>query len=141
MHGRGGVAEWIGRIRAAADWTRAKWLVVLEDDVRVDGPITRWPATDAGGVEDHRWTAPLKPELLREMTRRSAGGSLKSTGSHSRPTGHGLTPFIRRFQAVFHFSTDVWRYTSRASRIIVKSSLSNRASRVEPLKSSARIRE
>jgi hypothetical protein len=37
MHGRGGVMEWIGRIRAAAEWTNTTWLVVLEDDVRVDG--------------------------------------------------------------------------------------------------------
>lgn len=49
MHGGGGVSDWIGRIRAAADWTGATWLVVLEDDVRVDGPITRWPAADAVG--------------------------------------------------------------------------------------------
>lgn len=72
MHGRGGVTEWIKRIRAAADWSGTPWLVLLEDDVRVDGPITRWPSSlDAGGVEDHRWTAPLKPELIDEIRRRT----------------------------------------------------------------------
>ena len=70
MHGKGGVLEWIARIREAAEWIDARWLVVLEDDVRVDGPITRWPSFDAGGVEDFRWTAPLKPALVKELTRR-----------------------------------------------------------------------
>ena len=75
MHGRGGTTEWIRRLREAAAWSNATWLVVLEDDVRVDGPVTRWPPqdVDAGGVEDHRWTVALKPALLRDIERRAGG--------------------------------------------------------------------
>ena len=71
MHGSGGVVEWLSRLRSAAEQSRAEWLVLLEDDVRVDGPITRWPTTDAGGVEDHRWTAPMSAGLLADIARRS----------------------------------------------------------------------
>ena len=73
MHGSGGVVEWLARLRSAAERSRAEWLVLLEDDVRVDGPITRWPTTDAGGVEDYRWTAPMSAGLLAEIARRSGG--------------------------------------------------------------------
>ena len=72
MHGAGGVAEWLARLqRAASNAPGAEFLVLLEDDVRVDGAITRWPTSDAGGVEDFRWTAPMSDELLAELERRS----------------------------------------------------------------------
>ena len=75
MHGGGGVMEYVRRLKRAAESAETEWIVLLEDDVRVERGVTRWPkeGIDGGGVQDWRWTAPLSKELLAEIARRNGG--------------------------------------------------------------------
>lgn len=75
MHGGGGVMEYVRRLKRAAGSAETEWIVLLEDDVRVERGVTRWPkkGIDGGGVQDWRWTAPLSKELLAEIARRNGG--------------------------------------------------------------------
>ena len=75
MHGGGGVMEYVRRLKRAATAAGTEWIVLLEDDVRVERGVTRWPkrGVDGGGVQDWRWTAPLSSKLLGEIARRNGG--------------------------------------------------------------------
>ena len=75
MHGGGGVMEYVRRLKRAAESAETEWIVLLEDDVRVERGVTRWPkrGVDGGGVQDWRWTAPLSSKLLGEIARRNGG--------------------------------------------------------------------
>ena len=83
MHGGGGVMEYVRRLKRAAESAETEWIVLLEDDVRVERGVTRWPkeGIDGGGVQDWRWTAPLSKELLAEIARRN-GGRAPSMGDY-----------------------------------------------------------
>lgn len=54
--GRSNLSTWFDRVRDAALWCNCSYLIFIEDDLHVQGPVTRRPPYDAGGQAVHQHT-------------------------------------------------------------------------------------
>jgi len=95
----------LARFRDAALWLHAEYVVMLEPDTKLNGPITHPPTADAGGVRDV-WNPELSKGLCEYMT---AMGKKRRPDFVLRWRHWGLTggTYIRAAAALDAFDADL----------------------------------